>query len=217
LTLRPGRLYLVPGFAHTVSRCATFLDHAWVNFTGHPGVLGTAFENGFAWKEVALGRKAPTDAFHAFSKFKKGATGENEAPCALGLAASAALLELLALLYAGHPPTHTLPRSRFRPLLEWVEAQLGEPLEIPAWAERAGLDPVYYANAFSAEIGAPPHQWLLRRRLERAQEMLWEDDQTVRAIARAVGFQDESYFSRLFRRKVGMTPRAYRQRRVQQN
>jgi len=77
-------------------------------------------------------------------------------------------------------------------------------------AGTAGLSIHHFARAFRQSVGEPPHSYVLRRRIERAQEMLKQTDQPLAEIALAVGFSDHSHFARHFRRLVGVTPGAAR-------
>ena len=55
-----------------------------------------------------------------------------------------------------------------------------------------------------------PLQFITQKKIEKAQLLLVTDDRTVQDIAQAVGYSDSSYFVRLFKKKVGMTPQEYR-------
>jgi AraC family transcriptional regulator len=118
---------------------------------------------------------------------------------------------------AGHagPSTRTkiaeLARWRLRRVTEYVEANLAEPVSLADLASAAGLTRMHFAAQFRAATGLPPHEYLLRRRIERAQEMLIADEESLVEIALAVGFQTQSHFTSVFKRFVGQPPRAWRQ------
>jgi AraC family transcriptional regulator len=59
----------------------------------------------------------------------------------------------------------------------------------------------------------PPHRWLLARRIERAQELLLHSALSLDRIAAACGFADQSHFSRVFSRQIGIAPSAWRRQR----
>ena len=77
-------------------------------------------------------------------------------------------------------------------------------------AEIANLNPTYFSNLFSKLIGISPLQYLNKRRIEKAQELLIGTHDTLYLIARQVGFSDEYYFSRIFKKTVGISPDKYR-------
>ncbi|PYR26459.1 MAG: hypothetical protein DMF98_08985, partial [Acidobacteria bacterium] len=97
-----------------------------------------------------------------------------------------------------------------RRVLEYMDAHFDEPLTLESLARVAGLSVHHFARAFRQSTGEPPHQFLLRRRIERATEMLKQPELPLSEIALAVGFSDHSHFARHFRRLVGMSPGAAR-------
>jgi AraC-like DNA-binding protein len=72
---------------------------------------------------------------------------------------------------------------------------------------------MHFAAQFRAATGLRPHEYLLRRRIERAQEMLLGTGMAVVDIALSVGFQTQSHFTSVFTRYVGKPPHAWRQSR----
>jgi AraC-like DNA-binding protein len=109
------------------------------------------------------------------------------------------------------PRVAELARWRLRHVTEYVEANLGEPVNLADLAAAAGLTRMHFAAQFRAATGLPPHEYLLRRRIERAQEMLTGDAASLVEIALTVGFQTQSHFTSVFKRFVGQPPRAWRQ------
>ena len=97
-----------------------------------------------------------------------------------------------------------------RRVVEYMDAHVDEPLTLESLARVAGLSVHHFARAFRQSTGEPPHQFLLRRRIERATEMLKQPELPLSEIALAVGFSDHSHFARHFRRLVGMSPGAAR-------
>lgn len=77
----------------------------------------------------------------------------------------------------------------------------------------AGLSTFHFIRAFRASVGQTPHQYLRRRRIERACELLATTPVSVTDICDAAGFQSLGSFSSLFRRLTGESPAQYRARR----
>jgi transcriptional regulator GlxA family with amidase domain len=75
-----------------------------------------------------------------------------------------------------------------------------------------GLPERSFQRRFRAATGMAPIAYVHALRLEEAKQMLEMEDQPVEAIALQVGYEDASFFGRLFRRHVGMTPVQYRRR-----
>lgn len=64
--------------------------------------------------------------------------------------------------------------------------------------------------AFRRQLGTTPHQWLVRRRLHAARQLLAATDQPLEEVAKACGFADAPAFCRVFRRVEGASPAAWR-------
>jgi AraC-like DNA-binding protein len=92
-----------------------------------------------------------------------------------------------------------------------IDTRYADHLDVPTLAARAGVSPAHFARRFRATFGEAPHQYLLTRRLERAQFLLRETDRTVAEICLDVGLTSVGSFTTTFKRVVGMTPTAYRE------
>lgn len=103
-----------------------------------------------------------------------------------------------------------LARWRLKRVVDYVEASLADPVSLGDLAAAAGLTRMHFAAQFRAATGLPPHEYLLRRRIERAQEVLIKNDTALVEVALSVGFQTQSHFTTVFKRFVGQSPRAWR-------
>ena len=75
----------------------------------------------------------------------------------------------------------------------------------------AHLSPYHFARQFKATTGLPPHQYVIARRVERAQHLLRQDSELgLTEVALRVGFLHQSHFSFHFKRIVGVTPGQFR-------
>ncbi len=82
---------------------------------------------------------------------------------------------------------------------------------VEALAAEAGLTPSYFCRVFKRATGLSPHQYVLKARLERAQQMLGGSELSISQVADALGFASQSHFTRAFRGFTGQTPSAWRQ------
>jgi AraC-like DNA-binding protein len=119
-------------------------------------------------------------------------------------------LRAVQQLIAAPPARGGLPPVAMRRVREHIETHLGENVDLAALASIAGLSVFHFARAFKRTAGVTPHLYLLRRRIERAQEMLGRTELSLSEIALAAGFFDQSHLARHFRQVVGMTPREFR-------
>ena len=76
----------------------------------------------------------------------------------------------------------------------------------------SGLPERTFVRRFAKATGLSPLEYVHAVRLEEAKQMLETEDAPIEAIALEIGYEDASFFNRLFRRKVGLTPAQYRRR-----
>jgi AraC family transcriptional regulator len=104
-----------------------------------------------------------------------------------------------------------LPRRKLRTVIEYIMENLEGSPTLEQMAALAHLSPSHFARQFKATTGLPPHQYVIERRVERAQDLLRGDAKLGLAeVALRVGFSDQSKFSFHFKRIVGVTPRQFR-------
>jgi AraC family transcriptional regulator len=93
---------------------------------------------------------------------------------------------------------------------EIVEANPGSNHTISLLAEECNLSSSYFARAFKETTGLAPHQWLTRKRVERARRLLAQTSMELSEIALACGFVDQSHFSRVFANQEKRSPGKWR-------
>lgn len=86
-------------------------------------------------------------------------------------------------------------------------------LTVQDMASDLGYTNAYLCASYKKNCGKTINQRLTEVRLERAKELLSRSDQKLYEIAHAVGYADGKYFTKLFTREVGLTPKAYRENR----
>lgn len=96
--------------------------------------------------------------------------------------------------------------QRFRALLEQRFRLEKSPA---AYAENLGVHPNHLATAIRSASGLPPGDWIRARVILEAQCLLANTDRSVKEVAGELGYDDEAYFSRLFKKSVGVSPRSY--------
>ena len=94
----------------------------------------------------------------------------------------------------------------------WLADRYADAAPVGAMVALSGLAERTFARRFAQATGMTPIDYVHALRLEEAKQMLETEDTPVEAVAEAVGYQDSSFFGRLFRRRVGLTPMQYRRR-----
>ena len=74
----------------------------------------------------------------------------------------------------------------------------------------AGMSLFHFSRSFKQSTGLPPHQYILRRRIEHAKSLLKTNELGIAEIGQRLGFSDQSHFKMIFRKFVGATPLASR-------
>jgi len=103
-----------------------------------------------------------------------------------------------------------LPPRALQRVRDFIETHLEESISVETLASIAALSMCHFARAFKQSQGMTPHDYVVRRRVKRAQELLAQTDLSLSEIALAVGFADQSHCARRFREHVGLSPSRYR-------
>ncbi len=103
-------------------------------------------------------------------------------------------------------------QGRLGALLKWIADHPGQPLSVPRLAERAGMSERTFARVFRAETGVTPAEFVERARTDAARQALEHTGDGVDRIAHDCGFGSMERMRRTFIRRLGVGPKAYRDR-----
>ena len=104
----------------------------------------------------------------------------------------------------------SLPARKLREVLAFVEDNLSRDLELREIADVAGLSVSHFKTIFRQSVGLPPHQYLIRRRVERAAAQLRGSKMPIGQIALENGFCHQSHLALHIRRVLGVSPQQIR-------
>lgn len=93
-----------------------------------------------------------------------------------------------------------------------MDREYARELDLSALPREAHASRAHFVRSFKKAFGETPHRYLLRRRIERAKELLRSTGLSVTEVSRAVGFRSHGSFSTAFRALVGESPRDYARR-----
>jgi AraC-like DNA-binding protein len=99
----------------------------------------------------------------------------------------------------------------------FMEQHLYSDISIPQVAQKIGISASKLNEIFKQYGSMPPHQYFLSMKIQEAKNILSRNDISIKALASSLGFQDEYYFSRLFRKKVGIPPRKWKVELLRRN
>lgn len=95
---------------------------------------------------------------------------------------------------------------------QWIAEHYAEENPVQTMVEQSGLNARTFSRRFRAATGQTPLDYVQAMRIEEAKQMLETGDASLDEIAASVGYEDPSSFRKLFRRKAGLSPAAYRRK-----
>ncbi|SRR6266568_217277 len=126
------------------------------------------------------------------------------------LLAQADVRRQMARIPAARAATRSEIYRRLRRAVDFVEGSLAESLDLETMARAACLSSFHFHRRFTETFGETPHQFVRRRRLETAGELLLKTGLPVTVVCQRSGFESLGSFSALFRRRFGVPPLTYR-------
>lgn len=208
--IAPALIWLFPDVLHGYAPDPTGWVEHWVMFTG---VAAYGYEELGCWSRsqpvVRLDRSPPNLA-DTFVELRRSMQQLDRA----GEIESGALVHrVIAQAVRQAAGDGLTPRQRG--IVDDLRDRATSRASIPEHANRVGLSVYAYREAVRSTLGMTPSQFVLQVRLARAQALLAESGVSVGDVAAAVGYDDPAYFSRLFARHVGSSPRRFRDQQLQ--
>lgn len=187
------------------------MQYYWVHFTGfHAGRLLTRLhlEPGMIYTTGAENSHAITALPHAFERlfdeFTDRRRGFDDA-CAAELTGI-----LVSLSRAVSTGSHTTERTLST--IAWLHSHFLENTPLSTLAAMEHLSESRYRTVFHQQTGLSPSEYRIALRMQHACDLLLGSSQSISEISAACGYSDVLYFTRLFKRKIGMPPGMYRSR-----
>ena len=128
-----------------------------------------------------------------------------------------AIAARLARNYAVSKPalelkTSGLSQSQLERVLDYMKANLTQDLSILDLATLTSLSESYFSRSFKQSVGVSPYQYLMRQRVERAEQLLKQGAISISDVALDCGFANQTHLTKVFRQITGTTPKAYQKR-----
>jgi AraC-like DNA-binding protein len=230
--LNPGQLHLVPPFTVHDCFCSRRFDHYHLHFVSRlpTGIdllslldyefqLPATRDTLKQFKRIELlypDRKLPCfdPSREEYRRFPVTAEQTGHDLPAVDWFEARGILALLLSPFLksarSHEGVHARATARFLAVQEFIHARMREPILLGDLARVAKLHPTYFSDRFQQFVGVRPLDYLMRRRIERAQYLLLTSPASVKEVANEVGIPDPAYFSRVFGRLCKCSPKAYR-------
>jgi AraC-like DNA-binding protein len=211
--MEPGHAFLLfPKVWHRYApNPETGWHEYWIGFDGE--MARRWLKHGFISKKNPVIRVNAEDTVLATFSRMMQAIRENRP--ALQQILAGATHNLMGLLYSAQqaqPAADTQNANVIERAITRIQNEFGHDLDVKLLAQELGVSYSWFRHTFTAHTGLSPHQYLLELRLVRARNLLAETKFSIKEIATQTGFEDEFYFSRLFRQKLNLTPSQWRSR-----
>jgi AraC family transcriptional regulator len=184
----------------------------WIALLLAPSVVNAAGgESGPVELRAAIGVEEPVLAELLFAlrdEARQGSLGGRLYAEALAAAIAAQLVRK----YAEVRPAHRggLPANKLRTVVRYIHEHLEMDLALQGLADVARMNVHGFVRSFRQSTGLPPHQYVLRQRIERAKALLRDSPLSIAEVALRTGFANQSNFTTAFRRLTSITPSAWR-------
>ncbi len=112
--------------------------------------------------------------------------------------------DLVSSVYPGASPL--IARS-----LRYIKSNYTRKIKLADISSELHVNPSYFSALFSQEMGRPFTDYILELRISKAKDLLRNTNMDILDVSEAAGFENQSYFTKIFRKRTGLTPRQYRQ------
>ena len=93
----------------------------------------------------------------------------------------------------------------------YIKENYGRDISLDDVSREVNVSPYYFSKLFKEEEGQNFIEYLTKIRIDKARQLLREENLSIKEISIMVGYSDPNYFSRLFRKQMDMSPREYRE------
>jgi AraC-like DNA-binding protein len=211
--LEPGHaILLFPGVWHryTPDPETGWHEH-WIGFDGEIARRWLRHRF-FTPKNPVLKMNAEDTVLATFSRVMQSIRANRPALQQILAGATDNLMGLIYSAQQTQPATDAQNTNAIEAAITRIQSEFAHHLDMQLLAGELGVSYSSFRHTFTAHTGLSPHQYLLEFRLVRARSLLAESELSVKEIATQTGFEDEFYFSRLFRQKLNFTPSQWRRR-----
>lgn len=211
--IEPGHVFLLfPGVWHryTPDPETGWHEH-WIGFDGEIARRWLKYKF-ISAKNPVLKVNAEDTVLATFSRVMQATRANRPALQQILAGATANLIGLFYSALQTSPPAETESSNAIEFAIARIHNEFASDLDMKVLAHDMGVSYSWFRHTFTAHTGLSPHQYLMELRIVSARNLLTGTELSVKEIAAQTGFEDEHYFSRLFRQKLNFTPSQWRRR-----
>lgn len=228
--LSPGFMYLIPPFTTHSDICDGFFRHYYAHIYEEMKE-GDDIMSAFEFPFEIEGREIDRMLFECLVQSNEAMTLKSsdprmydnehsliesvkfnrQRPLALRLESLGIISQLIGRFMKFARPKYSVTDERIKQALKMINSKICEAIRIEDLAKDVCMSPGHFIRLFKEELGCTPTQFLIDRKIMKAKLMLASESIMMKEIAYRLGYEDVSYFTRLFKKHVGVTPGIYRQ------
>lgn len=228
-SLTPGHLYYIPAFTTHTYLCDSTFSHYYLHIYEKPdGGTGILDEWDFPVEVEAcpydvelMKRLAAINPFLKLPRSNPAVYDNHQTlvsniqlnvrrPFCDKVESRGILFVLLSRFLKLAVPKAEVSDRRLLHVLSYIRQHICSPIDIEQLADMACMSKDHFIRSFKKETGETPNVYLTNKKMEAAELLLVTTDCLVKEVALQMGYEDGSYFSKLFKRYAGMTPQQYR-------
>lgn len=119
---------------------------------------------------------------------------------------------ILQIIHAGEKSLDRAYSDRITKIIHYIDENLFEILDLEFLADKCNLSLSRFKHLFKEETGIPPSEYIIRRKIEKAQELMKDQKLSIKDIAYDLGFSSPAYFSTVFKQYNGYSPTSHKKK-----
>ena len=228
--LSPGNMYIIPAFTRHSDACDCRFCHYYVHIYEEVAEADSLIDNydfPFRLKGLpidltlfkalcehnsTMALKAPDPRIYDNKTSLIDCVRLNrERPLWDRLESTGIICQLLGRFIKEATPKYEAKDARIREVIRMINEDVSDTLRVDRMAREVHMTPDHLIRLFKKEMGCTPNQFIIERRMTKAMLMLSSEPLMTKEVAYSLGYDNLSYFTRLFKRHTGLTPYRYRE------
>lgn len=231
IKLRPGHLYLTPAYTHHSYACSAKLSLYYIHIYENPEIRSSIFDRYTFPKEIKSDQLLETVIQHLYasnpgrelkiydpkgydnsSELMKNMALQTASPFARA-SENQAIIHLLMSRFLAEA-TNKIPQveKRLLRVLDYIDENINHTISIEQLANLIFISKDHLIRLFKKHMNATPVHYINQKKIEKAQLMMLIDEDNIQQLCFKLGFENISYFNRLFKKITGETPTIYKRR-----
>ncbi|RKO69866.1 AraC family transcriptional regulator [Sphingobacterium puteale] len=229
IKMQPGYLYLTPAHIHHSYECNGKFSLYYIHIYENPNIMSSIFDHYIFPKVIKanqlleeliirLHQINPGSALSIYDPQRYENSTELMRSIALQVASpfareaeSHAIIQLLMSRFlAAASDKITQVEKRLTRVLNYIDEHIHQSISIDQLADLIFLSKDHLIRLFKKHMNDTPVSYMNRKKIEKAQLMMLVDDSSIQELSFRLGFENISYFNRLFKKVTGETPTSYK-------